>query len=268
NPRLLGTSNAHEIASQFLHRLYQPLVEAASREVTLPDGAMLHVFTDISLTGKSAVLVVYFPANGQSHQLLMLDAAKAWDLVFQDSETFNRWAEDRYRLVKTTLIAAIGRPVKESPPGERARTYISSSGRLIVQIRRKPPLDRVQVLTLPPSIVLDLIPGDFSHGEVFCVGMGKVEPTDCCGRHHRVAFGQHNPGVLFYVQEIKEQALLGMVRAGRISGSRPDASIPFTDQIFIGESFDLPVAPICPCPLVQIFRKCFGQTIRQGLRHD
>lgn len=114
NPRLLGTSNAHEIASQFLHRLYQPLVEAASREVTLPDGAMLHVFTDISLTGKSAVLVVYFPGNGQSHQLLMLDAAKAWDLVFQDSETFNRWAEDRYRLVKTTLIAAIGRPVRQS----------------------------------------------------------------------------------------------------------------------------------------------------------
>ena len=113
NPRLLGTSNAHEITSQFLHRLYQPLVEAASREVTLPHGAMLHVFTDISLTGKSAVLVVYFPGNGQSHQLLMLDAAKAWDLVFQDSDAFNRWAEDRYRLVKMSLTAAIGRPVRQ-----------------------------------------------------------------------------------------------------------------------------------------------------------
>lgn len=111
NPRLLGTRNAHEIAAQFLHRLYQPLVEAASREVTLPHGAMVHVFTDISLTGKSAILVVYFPGEGQPHQLLMLDAAKAWDLVFQDSETFNRWAEDRYRLVKTALTAAIGRPV-------------------------------------------------------------------------------------------------------------------------------------------------------------
>jgi hypothetical protein len=111
NPRLLGTRNAHEVAAQFLHRLYQPLVEAASREVTLPHGAMVHVFTDISLTGKSAILVVYFPGEGQPHQLLMLDAAKAWDLVFQDSETFNRWAEDRYRLVKTALTAAIGRPV-------------------------------------------------------------------------------------------------------------------------------------------------------------
>ena len=113
NPRLLGTNNAHEVAAQFLHRLYQPLVEAASREVTLPHGAMLHVFTDISLTGKSAVLVVYFAADGQPHQLLMLDAAKAWDLVFQDSEAFNRWAEDRYRLVKSTLTAAIGKPIRQ-----------------------------------------------------------------------------------------------------------------------------------------------------------
>jgi len=114
NPRLLGTNNANEITAQFLHRLYQPLIEAASREVTLPHGAMLHVFTDISLTGKSAVLVVYFPAAGQPHQLVMLDAAKAWDLVFQDSEAFNRWAEDRYRLVKSSLTAAIGRPVRQA----------------------------------------------------------------------------------------------------------------------------------------------------------
>jgi hypothetical protein len=113
NPRLLGTNNAHEVTAQFLHRMYQPLVEAASRDVTLPAGAMLHVFTDISLTGKSAVLVVYFPGNQQSHQLLMLDAAKAWDLVFADSEAFNRWAEERYRLVKSALIAAVGKPIRQ-----------------------------------------------------------------------------------------------------------------------------------------------------------
>ena len=113
NPRLLGTTNAHEVTAQFLQRLYHPLVEAASREVTLPQGAMLHVFTDISLTGKSAVLVVYFPGNGLPHQLLMLDAAKAWDLVFQDAEAFNRWGEERYRQVKSSLIAAIGKPGRQ-----------------------------------------------------------------------------------------------------------------------------------------------------------
>jgi hypothetical protein len=113
NPRLLGTSNAYEVTSQFLHRMYQPLAEAASREVSLPQGAMLHVFADISLTGKSAVLVIYFPPDGQTHQLLMLDAAKAWDLVFQDSEAFNRWAEDRFRLLRAALTAAIGKPVRQ-----------------------------------------------------------------------------------------------------------------------------------------------------------
>lgn len=110
NPRLLGTSNAHEVTAQFLQRLYHPLVEAASRELTLPASAMVHVFTDISLTGKSAVLVVYFPGSNQSHQLLMLDAAKAWELVFADSEEFNRWAEERYRWVKSALNQAVGKP--------------------------------------------------------------------------------------------------------------------------------------------------------------
>jgi hypothetical protein len=115
NPRLLSTTNSYEVTSQFLQRLYHPLVEAASRDITLPEGAMLHVFTDISLTGKSAVLVVYLPGNAQPHQLLMLDAAKAWELVFTDSEDVNRWAEERYRRVKTALTAAIGKPTHAKP---------------------------------------------------------------------------------------------------------------------------------------------------------
>jgi len=113
NPRLLGTTNAHEVTAQFLQRLYHPLVEAASRDVVLPTGAMLHVFTDISLTGKSAVLVVYFSGSQPAQQLLMLDAAKAWELVFADSEEFNRWAEERYRSIKSALTSAIGKPVRQ-----------------------------------------------------------------------------------------------------------------------------------------------------------
>ncbi len=42
NPRLLTPVNPHEVTSQFLRRLYQPLVEAASREATLPSSATLH----------------------------------------------------------------------------------------------------------------------------------------------------------------------------------------------------------------------------------
>ena len=103
NPRLLTPSNPYEVTSQFLHRLYQPIVEAASREVLLPPSAKLQLFTDISLTGNSAVIVVYFPPQHRPHQLLMLDAAKAWDLVFLDAESFNAWAEERYRWIVQAL---------------------------------------------------------------------------------------------------------------------------------------------------------------------
>lgn len=106
NPRLLGPSNPYEVTSQFLHRLYHPIVEAASRETNLPSASMLHIFTDISLTGNSAVLVVLFPGRNKPHQLLMLDAAKAWDLVFPDAESFNAWAEERYRWVVQALRSA------------------------------------------------------------------------------------------------------------------------------------------------------------------
>jgi len=113
NPRLLGTTNAYEMTSQFLQRLYRPLVEAASRDITLPDGAMLHVFTDTSLTGKSAVLVVYISGDTHPPQLLMLDTVKAWELVFTDSDDVNRWMEIRYRRVRSALTLAIGRPAQQ-----------------------------------------------------------------------------------------------------------------------------------------------------------
>lgn len=107
NPRLLKTVSPYEDTTNLLHRLYQPLVEAATRDVPLPTAAMIHVFTDVSLTGKSAVLVVYFPGQNRPHQLLLLDAAKAWDLVFENSETFNIWADERYRWIRSSLTAVV-----------------------------------------------------------------------------------------------------------------------------------------------------------------
>jgi hypothetical protein len=60
------------------------------------------------------VLVVYMSGNTPPHQLLMLDAAKAWELVFTDSDDVNRWAEERYRWVKSALTAAIGKPARQA----------------------------------------------------------------------------------------------------------------------------------------------------------
>jgi len=106
NPRLLGPANPYEVTKHFLLRLYQPIVEAASREANLPASAKLHIFTDISLTGNSAVLVVLFPAPNKPQQLLLLDAAKAWDLVFPDAAGFNSWAEERFRWIMRALRTA------------------------------------------------------------------------------------------------------------------------------------------------------------------
>jgi hypothetical protein len=109
NPRLHATKAPYEAISQFLHRIYSPIVEAAMRSVTLPPSAMLHVFTDVSVISNSAVLVVYFPGDNQPHQLLLLDAARAWELVFPDAAAFNGWAQERYHWIETGLIAAAAR---------------------------------------------------------------------------------------------------------------------------------------------------------------
>lgn len=107
NPRLLTPPNPHEVTAHFLRYLYQPLLEAASREVVLSPPASLHLFTDISLTGNSAVLIVLVSGEHVPPELLLLDAVKAWDLVFPDAESFNRWVEERYRRLVTALHHAM-----------------------------------------------------------------------------------------------------------------------------------------------------------------
>lgn len=118
NPHLHQTKSPYENIQQFLHRIYGPIVEAASRSADLPPQAMIHMFTDISLIGKSAVLVVYFPGQNKPHQLLLLDSVPAWDLVFENSAAFDNWAEERYEWIVKAL-ESIGYPVKsftgESP---------------------------------------------------------------------------------------------------------------------------------------------------------
>ena len=103
NTNLHHSKSPYETIQQFLHRVYGPIVEAASRTVELPPQAMIHMFTDISLMGKSAVLVVHYPGHNQSHQLLLLDSVPAWDLVFETTTAFNEWAEERYGWIVSAL---------------------------------------------------------------------------------------------------------------------------------------------------------------------
>ncbi|MGH7164132.1 MAG: hypothetical protein ACREIS_01245 [Nitrospiraceae bacterium] len=109
NSRLHETKAPYEAISKFLQRVYSPLVEAATRSVDLPASSMIHIFTDVSLIGNSAVLVVYFPGENRPHQLLLLDAARAWELVFPDAAAFNRWAEERYGWIVSALRSTVAR---------------------------------------------------------------------------------------------------------------------------------------------------------------
>lgn len=113
NPRLHESKSPYESISLFLQRVYNPIVEAATRAVDLPGSSMIHVFTDISLIGNSAVLVVYFPGENRPHQLLLLDAARAWDLVFPDADAFNAWAEERYGWIVMALQSAVAGRIAE-----------------------------------------------------------------------------------------------------------------------------------------------------------
>lgn len=113
NTNLHHSKSPYETIQQFLHRIYGPIVEAASRTVEVPKQTMIHMFTDISLMGKSAVLVVYHPGQNQAHQLLLLDSVPAWDIVFESSTAFNEWAEERYGWIVSALrtTAYSGDPV-------------------------------------------------------------------------------------------------------------------------------------------------------------
>lgn len=111
NPRLHESKSPYEATSLFLQRVYNPIVEAATRAIDMPAASMIHVFTDISLIGNSAVLVVYFPGQNRPHQLLLLDATRAWDLVFPNADAFNAWAEERYGWILSALQAAVTRQV-------------------------------------------------------------------------------------------------------------------------------------------------------------
>ncbi|MCA9479939.1 MAG: hypothetical protein KC545_06215 [Nitrospira sp.] len=112
NIHLHQAKSPYEAIQQFLHRVYGPIVEAASRTAQLPPQAMIQMFTDISLIGKSAVLVVYYPGHNQPHQLLLLDAVPAWDLMFENSNAFDQWAEERYGWIVSALNTVCQDPIQ------------------------------------------------------------------------------------------------------------------------------------------------------------
>jgi hypothetical protein len=106
NRRLHEAKVPHEAIAQFLQRIYGPILEAAARDASVPEGARACLFTDVSLIGPSAMLAVYCPANDGPQQLLLLDSVRVWDLVFPHADAFNAWAGERYAKLYAALPAS------------------------------------------------------------------------------------------------------------------------------------------------------------------
>ena len=114
NTRLHEAKVPHEAIAQFLQRLYAPLLEAAARDANVPAESQTRIFADISLISPSTVLAVSFPVNDGPQQLLLLDSVRTWDLVFQNADAFNTWAEERYGKLRTALQATPAHALAET----------------------------------------------------------------------------------------------------------------------------------------------------------
>jgi len=126
NTRLHESKSPYETIQQFLLRVYGPIVEAASRSIYLPQKSMIHMFTDISLIGNSAVLVVYFPGENKPHQLLLLDGVRAWEIMFKNTKEFNAWAEERYMWI-TDALKAVSIDTMFQEPAETTMAMTTST---------------------------------------------------------------------------------------------------------------------------------------------
>jgi len=120
NTKLLEAKEPHEAVAQFLQRIYGPIVEAAAREAGT-EQSRVRVFTDISLTSETTVLIVSVSEQTETSELVLIDWVRAWDFVFPNAEAFNAWAETRYQQVRVALsrqpLAARGTGSVLADPG-------------------------------------------------------------------------------------------------------------------------------------------------------
>ena len=98
--------------------------------------------------------------------------------------------------------------------------------------------------------------------------MAEVEAADRGCRQHGEVLGEVDAGALLHLQKVEEPALFSVVRTGWIARGRPDAAVASVDQILRAQVFIPAIAPLAARPLVQKFRKGFGQTVGQGFEHD
>lgn len=116
--------------------------------------------------------------------------------------------------------------------------------------------------------IADLVFVQLSDGEILRFWVREKQPAHAGAGPHGKTLRQLDAGVLFDVQQIPQDGLLGVVGAGGIARGRADAAIFFPDQIFVGELLKLAEAPFLAGALVQVFREGFREPISEGFNHD
>ncbi len=110
---------------------------------------------------------------------------------------------------------------------------------------------------------------DLRHREVFALGVGEVPARHRRPRPHGVGFGELHADGLLDIQQLPQGALLGVLRASRITRRRTDAPIVLANKLLVAEGFVGGIAPVhLTHLLVQVLGKRLGQTVAHRLNED
>src|SRR5262245_41641421 len=126
------------------------------------------------------------------------------------------------------------------------------------QIRREPFFHCSDGFSSPRRVISGLIAPDLTDPEILRIGMRKIESTHTGSGMHRERLRQFDSCVVLCIKQIKERSLLGVIRTGRIPGSRTDAPIFFADEISIRQLFVAAKFPRNSSLFMQILGKRFS----------
>src|SRR3954465_10641789 len=101
---------------------------------------------------------------------------------------------------------------------------------VVIQVGSQPALDVLDIHSLAPSIILDLIALDLPDPKVLGLRTPEVVAADGSGREHGKALRQADAGLGLGIQEIEQQPLLGVIGTGGIARRRANSLIALLDQ--------------------------------------
>lgn len=98
--------------------------------------------------------------------------------------------------------------------------------------------------------------------------MGEEESADGGAGVHGAGFGEGDAGGVLCVEEFEDRRLFGVVRLGRIAGSRADATVDLFDELIVVELVGAFISPLDPGAVVEEFGKGLGESVGEGFNHD